>query len=297
MIWVKRFFYVIGGFLLLIVLAIGVVWVITSLRLRKQYDVAAVPVPVPTDTMGVAWGRHIAMAIGKCAECHGDDMSGDLMADDFIFGRLAAPNLTPGLGGLGQRYDDHTLARAIRHGLNPEGKPLIFMPSEAFQYLSDEDVGALVAYIRALPPVDKTHPTQRVGPLARVLSVLTGFPLVPARLVDHARPHPQSVRADSTPEYGKYLADVGGCTGCHGPGLSGGAMGPGKPASNLTPAGIGTWTEADFFRALREGKRPSGTPIDSLSMPWKRAGMMTDAEIHAVWLYLRSVPAKEFGNR
>jgi mono/diheme cytochrome c family protein len=145
--------------------------------------------------------------------------------------------------------------------------------------------------------VDKELPTTRIGPLARVLSVLTPFPLIPARIVDHQRVQPESVPEAATPEYGKYLADVGGCTGCHGPGLSGGAMGPGKPASNLTPAGIGSWSEADFVRALREGKRPVGADIDSLSMPWKLSGLMTDAEIHAVWLYLKSVPAKEFGNR
>lgn len=111
------------------------------------------------------------------------------------------------------------------------------MPSEAFQYLSDEDVGALVAYIRSLPPVDREFPPTRIGP------------------------------EEPTPVYGKYLADAGGCTGCHGPGLSGGNIGLGKPPSNLTSAGIGTWSEADFVRALREGKRPVGADIDSLFMP------------------------------
>ena len=63
------------------------------------------------------------------------------------------------------------------------------------------------------------------------------------------------------------------------------------------PAGIGLWTEADFMRALREAKRPVGAPIDSTVMPWPIAGKMTDAEIHVVWHYLKSVPPKQYGTR
>jgi cytochrome c553 len=100
--------------------------------------------------------------------------------------------------------------------------------------------------------------------------------------------------------YGRYLADVGGCTGCHGPGLSGGRVAGTPPdfppASNLTPTGIGHYTEADFFRALREGKRPSGTPIDSF-MPWRYTRLMTDEDVRAVYTFLKSVPPREFGGR
>ena len=297
MIWVKRFFYVIGGFILLLLIALGVVWAITSVRLAKRYDVAARPVTVPTDSAGIARGRHLAVAIGKCSACHGHDFGGQLLGENLIFGRLVASNLTSGQGGRASRYDAPTLARAIRHGINQDGKALKVMPSEAFQYLSDDDAGALVAYIRSLPAVNRELPSTRVGPLARVLWLVADFPLLPARLVDHQRVPPVSMPEAASAEYGKYLADVGGCTGCHGPGLSGGSMGEDKPASNLTPAGIGTWTEADFVRALREGKRPVGADIDSIAMPWKLAGQMTDSEIHAVWLFLKSVPAKAFGGR
>jgi hypothetical protein len=68
------------------------------------------------------------------------------------------------------------------------------------------------------------------------------------------------------------------------------------PASNLTPAGIGSWTEADLTRALRDGKRPDGSQLDEF-MPWKVFRGMTDAEIRALWLYLTSVPPKAFGNK
>ena len=297
MIWIKRLAWFLGAVVVLILLALAGVYVVTSSRMSKRYDVAARPVPVPADSAGIERGRHIAIAIGKCVTCHGDDLGGSVLGENVLLGRLVASNLTRGKGGVGERYDDAALARAIRHALRHDGTPLRVMPSEAFQYLSDEDVGALVAYLRSLPPVDRELPPLRVGPMARVLSLMTTFPLIPARVVDHARVPPASMPEGITVEYGKYLADVGGCTGCHGPGLSGGSIGPGKAPSNLTPAGIGTWTEADFIRALREGKRPVGAEIDSLEMPWPQAGKMTDLEIRAVWAFLKSVPPRAFGNR
>ena len=69
-----------------------------------------------------------------------------------------------------------------------------------------------------------------------------------------------------------------------------------KPAANITPAGVGHYTEADFFRALREGKRPGGAPIDPF-MPFEYTRNLTDDEIRALWLYLRTVSPKPFGGR
>jgi len=296
MIWLKRLGWLLGGILGLIVLAVIGVYLLTTVRMSKRYQVAAVAVTVPRDSAGLARGRHLARAIAKCVACHGEDFGGSVMADDWPFGRLVASNLTAGKGGVGPLYDDPAMARAIRHAIRHDGTPLRVMPSEAFQYLADDDAGALVGYIRSLAPVDRELPSMRIGPVARIISLFTTFPLIPARVVDHQRVPPATMPETPTPKYGKYLADVGGCTGCHGAGLSGGQVGPGRPASNLTPAGIGTWTEEDFRRALREGMRPGGIPIDSTAMPWPQAGRMTDGEIHALWLFLKSVPPKEFGN-
>ena len=67
-------------------------------------------------------------------------------------------------------------------------------------------------------------------------------------------------------------------------------------ASNLTPTGIGQWAESDFTRAMRQGKRPDGSTIDPF-MPWEVFRKMSNDDLHTLWLYLRSVPAKEFGNK
>jgi hypothetical protein len=102
-----------------------------------------------------------------------------------------------------------------------------------------------------------------------------------------------------TVEYGHYLADIAGCTDCHGPGLSGGPLAvapPGAPpASNITRAGIGAWTRREFERALREGIGSGGRKLNQL-MPY-RSLRLTDQELQALWLFVRSVPPKPFGNR
>jgi cytochrome c553 len=213
--------------------------------------------------------------------------------------RLYASNLTRGKGGVGGTYTDLDWERAIRHGVRPDGTSLLFMPSLEYQFLNDDDLGALIAYLRSLPPVDRERKPNSVGPIGRTLMLKGDLALIPAERVDHLH-HAAAVPMSFSAEYGHYLSEVGGCTGCHGEHFSGGHI-PGTPpewkaAANITPAGIGHYTEEDFFRALREGIRPPGTPLDSL-MPFRNTRHMTDDEIRSLWLYLKTVPKREYGGR
>jgi len=233
-----------------------------------------------------------------CTLCHGEDLGGAVYSSSAAIGTVAGPNLTHGKGGLPAGYSDADYVRAIRRGVRSNGRSLIVMPSEVFSHLSQEDLAAVLAFLKQAPPVDRDVPKSGFGPVGRALLATGKMNILVAGKTPRLTP-PESVPRDTTPAYGKYLADISGCHGCHGYGLSGGRVAgpPGlPPASNLTPAGIGNWTEADLSRALREGKRPDGTVLNEF-MPWKVLRGMTDAEIHAIWLYLKSVPPKEFGNK
>lgn len=168
------------------------------------------------------------------------------------------------------------------------------MPSDAFNHFDDSDLGAIIAYIKSVPPVDQTIPAPSIGPIARVLSVLTPFPLLPGRDIDRNAPRPAPVAVGVTKEYGDYLVTAGGCKSCHNPNLSGGTANEGVKTANLTPAGIGKWTEADFTKALRTGVRPDGRILSAV-MPWPEMKDLTDDEIKAMWMYLQSLPARPAG--
>lgn len=282
--WVRRIGMTVAIVLALLTAAIAIVYGLSERRMRRVYRIAATELPARSDSAALARGRHIADAIGKCAECHGEDFGGKVMSDDALLGRLVGVNLTRGRGGIGD-LTDADLERAIRHGIGPDGHPLLFMPAEAFQRMTDDDLAALIAYLRTLPPVDRAMPPSRPGPLARTLFLTVGYPLVPAELVAHDRPRP-AVPAGVSVEYGEYLATIGGCRSCHGSELRGDGM-PGAP--DLTRTRIASWTEGDFMRALRQGTRPDGSAIDPLKMPWVATGRMTDDEVRAVWAYARSL--------
>jgi mono/diheme cytochrome c family protein len=169
------------------------------------------------------------------------------------------------------------------------------MPSHHYWVLSDDDVSAMIAYLESVPAVDATPAPTSVRGLGRFLFVTGRLPLVPAELIDHEAPRPVAPAPAVTAEYGEYLAT--GCRGCHGELLGGGPI-VGAPAdrpmaANLTPderSGLGSWERDDFFRALREGRRPDGSTIDPI-MPWQNTSAMTDLEIDALWTYLQAVPA------
>jgi mono/diheme cytochrome c family protein len=108
---------------------------------------------------------------------------------------------------------------------------------------------------------------------------------------------------------GEYLAKAGGCLGCHteekkdaAPYAGGRALkspfgtfyGP-----NITPhkdAGIGAWSEADFVRAMREGRRRDGANLFP-AFPYPSFTRMSDADLRDLWAYLRSLPANAAPSR
>ncbi len=290
-----------AGLISLLVMAVVAIYLLSMLQMNKTYTIQPQPVTLPNDVAAIAEGQR-QYTTRACIDCHGPDGAGTLVVDDPLFGRISGSNLTPGVGGIGQNYSNLDWVRAIRHGVNPNGRPLLIMPSHEYNPLNDDDLGAIIAYLKSLPPVDHTPPANSVGPLGRMLLVTDLVAVLPAKQIDHTAPRPASVARGVTVEYGKYVSQT--CTGCHGSGLSGGPI-PGMPPEpplprNLTPdsaTGLGTWSEQDFIAAIREGRRPDGAILDPKAMPWPSFRLMTDEELSALWLYLQSIPAQPYGNR
>ena len=254
-------------------------------RLGTVYQVPVEPIEIPSDAESVERGRHLVSHVYLCQECHGEDLEGQLYLDDPLSGTVSAANLTSGLGGSAADYDSADWVRAIRHGIDPEGKAVIIMPSNSYYNISDADVGAIVAYLQTLEPIDNELPERRLGLLTNV-TLLGDSSLIPAEMIDHEGSRPAAPARGVTMEYGEYLTRA--CTICHGSDLSGGpAAGAGL---DLTGSGnIPDWTESDFIHALRTGERPRGQALDPRLMPYERIGGLTDDELSAIWLYLMSL--------
>ena len=292
--WILRILF---GLVVIVVVAVGVLYAIGSARLNKKFAVPYQALTIPTDAASIARGRHFAIAVAKCVDCHSADLGGKVFLDIPPF-RLVAANLTRGNGGVGAGLSDTDFAVAVRHGVAPDGRGLLAMPSLDFQYLSDADLADIIAYVKSVPPVDRQLPATDLRPLGRILFGAGQLPAPAAATIDHSKTHVASMPPSVTVGYGFYMVQTGGCIGCHGAHLSGGAV-PGVPpdfphAQNITPTGIGRWSDADIVRALRAGKRPDGTTINRF-MPWEYTAQLDDTEMKALVLYLRSMPPRPTG--
>lgn len=267
--------------------------------MERVYDVPLPALSASTDPAAIERGRHLAASVGGCAgsDCHGSDLSGGATIDAGPVGRFTAPNLTP--GSVAAAASDAEIARLLLHGVRRDGRSARFMPSHEINWLPDEDLVALLSYLRSVPAVAKADGPLEIGLLGKLLDRHDLFVLDVARRIDHSRRETAPEPAP-TALYGAFLART--CTGCHGQNLSGGRI-PGAPPemaipTNITPdaTGIRDWTFADFERLLATGTRPNGTRLDPM-MPVAALNAMNDTEKRALWEYLRSVPARPFGGR
>lgn len=332
----KRFLKILGWSLVAIVgiatVAYGIAWWMAKSRYDRQWVAhdASFPIPFPLGEAeisalreeriaggapsedplagvslnaialkrAVARGERLVATRAGCSGCHGNDFGGVTLVDSPMLGLWAAPNLTTGKGSVTLDYDAADWDHAVRHGLRQDGRTSS-MPSVEFTNLSDRELSDIAAYIRNKPPVDRRLGKMRYGPVFAFVFAASPDHVV-AFDVDHQKAHSREPpQTEPTAQFGEHLVQV--CRGCHGPGLSGGKI-QGDPhmpiVANLTPhaTGLIDWTESDFIRAMREGKRADGTAISEY-MPWKAYGQMSDDELRAIYAYLRTVPPLAKGNR
>jgi mono/diheme cytochrome c family protein len=249
-------------------------------------------------------GKYLVEVIGACGNCHtpkgpNGDLAEKHLAGGFVieeaFGKAVGRNITQDKEtGIGS-WTDQEIIRAIREGKAKDGSILgPPMPFPLYQNLSDNDVKAMVAYLRTVKPVKNEVPKSQYK-----------IPLPPAwgPPVGSVPDPPKN----NLVKYGEYLAGpVAHCAECHTPQLPGGRpdetkfFAGGFPfrgpygvsySSNLPPdkgSGIGNWTDEQLRRAIN-GVRPDGRTLLP-PMPWPYyAGKIADGDMKAMIAYLRSL--------
>lgn len=284
----RRIVLLLGGLVVALLLIVALLHSVGQARLAKAPNVPAHSVTIPTDAAAIARGEHLAL-ISSCVGCHTPDLGGEVFIDGAPIGYLPAPNLTSGNGGIAADYSVEEWERAIRHGVGSDGRILGSMPAHRFNRYSDEDLGALIAYLQQTAPVDRELGSRAIAFPGTILWGILGASDLAVNQIDHEAAHLPAPAAEVSVEYGHYLLTIASCQSCHGPALDG-VVNPGEPAGpNITPAGeIGSWSEADFLMALQHGTRPDGRQLGP-EMPWINYGTMSETEAKAIWTYLQTV--------
>lgn len=295
--WMK---FSLAGLAALVVLAGGTVVAglrLADSRMQRRVEVPVRPVAYTADAAALERGRYLFASRG-CVDCHGSGGAGHMFLDDGKGLRIQGPNISPGPGSAVAAYRPEDWVRAIRHGVAPDGRPLMIMPSEDYNRFTDADLAALVAYVRALPPSPGGAAIVELPLPARVLYGLGAIDDAAAK-IDHALPPAQPVAEGVNLAHGAYVANM--CLGCHGPQLAGGRIPGGPPdwpaASNLTP-GEGTvmarYPDAEsLLRLFRTGQRPDGSAVKV--MPFGSLREMNETDVRALHLYLRGLPPRPQG--
>lgn len=275
----------------LLIVAGGVLHLVGGNRLQNAPAVAVQTVEVHNSPEALARGQRLA-TISSCNGCHGPNLGGQVFNDEPPLGYLPAPNLTGGAGGIGASYTAQDWARAIRHGVAADGRPILIMASHHYAAYGDEDLAALIAYLQSLPPVDNDLGSRRIAfPGTIIFGLLAYNDVAPVNKIDHAAVGGAAPPTGETAEYGQYLVQIASCGSCHGEDL-GGNTDPNAPQGpNITLGGaLRGWSQADFVTALRTGQTPEGRQMDPEEMPWPAYATLTDTELAAIWAYINSLP-------
>jgi mono/diheme cytochrome c family protein len=278
---------VLSGLLTLLLALIAGLGGIGMVKVYAPRSVALADVKVAGTPEQIARGEHIANVM--CADCHAANqqlpMSGGInLSDQFglPLGLIVPVNLTP--AGPVKDWSDGEIIRAIRQGTDRSGHPLFAMSgiAEQFSNFSDDDVQAIVAYLRNQPPVQNVTPEESLSFIALLLEGAGLVPDVPARTGPISAP-PKG----PTVEYGKYIISYAGCNSCHGKTFTGGEGGLAPVGPNLTVI-VPKWTREEFIKTLRTGVDPTGHHVSDV-MPWKSFARLDDVELSAVYEYLHGL--------
>jgi mono/diheme cytochrome c family protein len=300
------------GIALALPLAVGLLLLIILVRWDRTFDAPLPALAASSDSAVIARGRYLAYGPAHCAACHvapGDSVALRTGAEPPLSGGYAfvippgtfyVPNLTPDVAtGIGSRTDAE-LARTLRHGVRADGRAAL--PFMTAQDASDEDLVALISFLRSQPPVRHAVPAHAPNLLGKAVLAFMVTPVGP-----QATP-PATTPTAVGPERGAYLANgLAACVGCHtersmatgaytGPLFAGGTptQVPADPSKvvvppNLTPDSatgrIASWSEEAFVARFRTGKT-----IPESHMPWEFYARSSDEDLRSIYRYLMSLP-------
>lgn len=272
--------YAAGALTLLVVAAVTFVYARSEWVFHRRWRIPASEITVPTDPAAVALGLRLVTVRG-CNGCHGPRLEGGVAVDIPHVARIVAPNLAR----LARSYSTVDLERSIRHGVKPDGRSVVLMPSDMFFNLNDADLGAIIAYLRSVTPATDTLPSSEIYFPARAGVAFGAFPTM-AGQIDHAEARiPTASPADSI-ALGNYLVHTS-CTECHRTDLRGGSMGD-EQAPNL--AIVAAYSRTDFTHLMRTGEPMGQRTLQMMAKVAKsRFSHFTDDEIGGVYAYLRSI--------
>ena len=267
----------------LIVLALAgyaVCYVMSERILQRNYAAPAVALAIPTDADSIAEGKRLASLRGCIGACHGKEGEGRVIFDDPLIAHIVAPNLTAAV----RRYSDAQLATIIRHGLRPDGRSVVVMPSDVYGVLNDADLARIIAFLKSRPPVDGPGPGFTVGPLGRI-GIATGEYQTTAQNIATSVPPPET--SDPQAAFGRYLARSI-CAQCHGTDLRG-ASDPDFIAPALQV--VAAYSPEAFTQFLRTGVALGGRELRVMSVvARKQLHDLSDDEIAALYAYLHAIP-------
>ena len=318
----KKILLVLGGTLILIALLGSVAFAIYFPRQQPPTDIQVVSTPEL-----VEHGRYLTINVLQCVDCHSErdwglyggppmepvgagracmtretPTAGVNVGQEFFPGTLCIRNITQddetGIGG----WTDGEIIRAVRDGVTRDGKGLFpIMPYFIYRDIADEDMEAVVAYLRTMPAVrSKETPTRQIEfPMSMMVH------LWPEPVTD---PVTKPDRADKV-AYGEYLSKIARCEFCHTPrdpnsmeGFPGRRLAGGMPfflngrvlyAMNLTPheTGLGRWTKEQFVARFKQFEEPMPVPPDANTlMNWKAFAGMTEEDLGALYEFFVTLP-------
>jgi len=268
--------YALGGVALLTIIALLVVYGLSERALASARVSQPLKLAQPTAAQ-LADGPHMLRVLG-CQGCHGDKLQGENFLNDPKLATVYAPNLTL----LAAHSTDAQLDRAIRQGIGTDGRALIIMPSQSYQFLSDQESAALIAAIRQFAKTGADQPHRSIGPVGRIGLVSGKFFTTPQLAAQYR----QTRLPNLGPQFaaGRHFAEIK-CSECHGPDLKGKEVEPGVVSSDLSI--VGAYDLEQFKTLLRTGVPPSRKKLGLMAeVATSDFAHLTDEEIADTHAYL-----------